>query len=101
MSVITSEEVKKIAHLAQLIFEPEEMAKFVPQFQEILEYFQQLKEVSTEGVDPTYHALEEEDSSTPLRQDEVSLFFSVEEALGNAPDVFENHFRVPMVIDDR
>ena len=100
MSVITSEEVKKIAHLAQLIFEPEEMAKFVPQFQEILEYFQQLEEVSTEGVDPTYHALGEEDSSTPLRQDEVSLLFPIEETLRNAPDVFEDHFRVPMVIDD-
>ena len=96
---IGTREVEKIADLAHLKFDPQELERFVDQFQEILEYFAQLEEVPTEDVEPTYQALEQEDLATPTREDEVQSCFPVETALANAPDSSEDHFRVPPVIE--
>lgn len=96
---ISTEEVEKIAGLSHLKFSPEELQRFVHQFQEILEYFAQLEAVSTEEVQPTYHALEEEQLATPTRQDEVKPSLPARKALANAPDSCEDYFRVPAVIE--
>ena len=53
MSSITVEKVKKIAELAHLQFSPEDLKRFIPQFQEILDYIAQLDDVSTENVEAT------------------------------------------------
>ena len=96
---ISTGEVEKIADLAKLKFDPQELERFVDQFQEILEYIAKLEAVPTEGVEPTYQALEQEDLATPTREDEVKPCFPVGTALANAPDSSEDHFRVPPVID--
>ena len=99
MTAINVRETKKIANLAHLIFRSEELRKFVPQFQEILDYFKQLDTIPTEDIEPTYQALERKTSETPMRKDEVMASLTVEKALGNAPDKSEKHFRVPAVIE--
>jgi aspartyl-tRNA(Asn)/glutamyl-tRNA(Gln) amidotransferase subunit C len=96
---ISTGEVEKIAGLAKLKFDPQELERFVDQFQEILEYIAKLEAVPTEEVEPTYQALEQEDLATPTREDEVKPCFPVGTALANAPDSSEDHFRVPPVID--
>ena len=96
---ISTGEVEKIADLAKLKFDPQELERFVDQFQEILEYIAKLEAVPTEEVEPTYQALEQEDLATPTREDEVKPCFPVGTALANAPDSSEDHFRVPTVID--
>ncbi len=96
---ISTGEVEKIADLAKLKFDPQELERFVDQFQEILEYIAKLEAVPTEEVEPTYQALEQEDLATPTREDEVKPCFPVGTALANAPDSSEDHFRVPPVID--
>lgn len=50
---ITKDEVEHIAHLARLGLTEEEKEKFAQQLSSILDYVEQLKEVDTEGVEPT------------------------------------------------
>lgn len=96
---ISLEEVKKNAALANLTFSEEQLKLFTSQFQEILDYMTQLKTVSTEDVTPTYHAVAQESDETPMRSDQEGSSFPVEDALQNAPDPAQDHFRVPRVIE--
>lgn len=96
---LSTREVEKIADLANLKFAPGELERFVQQFQKILDYFAQLDAVSTDDIEPTYHALEQDHLETPMRKDERRPSFAVAAALANAPDSSEDHFRVPAVIE--
>ncbi len=100
MSSITVEKVKKIAELAHLQFSSEELKRFIPQFQEILDYIAQLDDVSTENVEATHHVLEHVSQSAPMREDQEEPSLPVETVLENAPDSAEGHFRVPAVLEE-
>jgi aspartyl-tRNA(Asn)/glutamyl-tRNA(Gln) amidotransferase subunit C len=96
---IGQSEVLRIAELAKLHFDEQDLDKFTEQFQRILDYIEQLKQVNVEGVEPTSHV-----SLTPgfekhvFREDEVKASLPVEESLANAPDRGSDHFRVPKVL---
>ncbi len=96
---VTTEEVEKIADLAHLRFSAEALEVFVSQFQHILDYFEQLKTVPTEGVEPTYHVLQEGDSEAGLREDQVRPSLDVQVAVGQAPQSGKGYFTVPKVIE--
>jgi len=51
--MLSKDEVKHIAHLARLGLTDEEIAKYAKQLSSILDYVEQLKEVNTDGVEPT------------------------------------------------
>jgi aspartyl-tRNA(Asn)/glutamyl-tRNA(Gln) amidotransferase subunit C len=96
---ITREEVLRIADLANLRFSESELGDFIAQFHHILDYIEKLKEVSVDGVAPTSHiAWPDQAETTVFREDEVRPSLPVDEALGNAPDRGDDHFRVPKVI---
>lgn len=96
---ITRTEVLKIADLAKLHFSEEELDAFIPQFQRILEYVEQLKEVNVDHIEPTSHvSLSPDFQKHIFREDEVRISLPVEESLANAPDPGSGHFRVPKVI---
>ena len=54
---LTPEEVQHIALLARLGLTPEELERDRTQLSDILEQFQVLQEVDTEGVPPTGHSM--------------------------------------------
>jgi aspartyl-tRNA(Asn)/glutamyl-tRNA(Gln) amidotransferase subunit C len=96
---ITRAEVLKIAELAKLHFDDEEVNAFTPQFQRILDFVEQLKQVNVEGVDPTSHvSLTADFEKHIFREDEVRPSLPVEKSLANAPDPAEGHFRVSKVL---
>ncbi len=96
---ITPEDVLKIAELARLYFEEEEIEAFASQFQRILDYVEQLKQVDVRNVEPTSHvSLTADYEKTIFREDEVRPSLTVEESLANAPDPGSGHFRVPKVL---
>lgn len=96
---ISRNEVLKIAELARLHFAEEELDAFTDQFQHLLEYIEQLKQVDVEGIEPTSHvSLTKEFEKYIFREDEVRPSLPVEESLANAPDPGDGHFRVPKVI---
>ena len=88
-------DVEKTAHLSMLTLTEEEKSLFSKQLSTILDYINKLNELDTTDVEPTSHVLNlknvyRDDSSLPsLTQDE---------ALRNAPDPFDNFYRVPKII---
>ena len=95
---VTIEQVRHIAKLSNLEFTQEELETFVPQFSKILEHIEQLGQVNTDGIEPTYHAVATRIDSKNSRRDDVRPSFFQEEALANAPDADQGQFRVPKVI---
>lgn len=95
---VTKKDVEKIAELAKLKFSDEELENFTPQMNEILSYMDKLNELDTENVKPLSHPVEQ---INVFREDELKSSVSTEEALKNAPDKTDNHFKVPKVIGDK
>jgi aspartyl-tRNA(Asn)/glutamyl-tRNA(Gln) amidotransferase subunit C len=95
---ISKEQVEHVARLARLEVSEDEKAMFARQLSAILTYMEQLKEVSTEGVEPTATVLPTENV---FREDEVKPSLTQELALANAPDQADGFFRVPKILEDR
>ncbi len=72
--------IERVAKNARISLTEKEMDEFVPQCQEILEYFQQLDEVETKNVDPSFQPVKIENV---LREDVPKQSVSQEEALSN------------------
>ena len=96
---LTEKDVQYVADLAHLELTKEEMKKFVPQLDAVLQYVQKLNELDTSEVEPmaqvTYPAAE----NPALRTDEPRKTFDQDQALGNAPDPGPGYFKVPRVIE--
>ena len=96
---ISREDVLKIADLAKLHFSESEADAFVPQFQSILDYIEQLERVDVQGVEPTSHvSLTDDFAQRIFREDRTSPSLAPETALSGAPDPGDQHCRVPKVI---
>jgi aspartyl-tRNA(Asn)/glutamyl-tRNA(Gln) amidotransferase subunit C len=94
-AMITSKDVEHISWLASIKINDEEKEKFVEQFNSILEYFHQLDEVDTEGVEPTYRVV---DLANVFREDATSKSLTQEEALRNAPKRENGYFKSPRIV---
>ena len=92
---IDSEMVRRIARLARLRIDDETAARVGGELQSILEYVAKLEELDVTDVPATTHP---HGRPQPSRADTPRASLSPEEALGNAPDAAEDHFRVPRVI---
>lgn len=93
---ITVKDVQHVAKLARLQLSPEEEATFTEQMNAILQYAEKLNELDTENVKPTTHVLQ---VSNVMREDVVKESLSQEEALLNAPEDEDGHFKVPAVLE--
>ncbi len=94
---ISKDTVRHVAELARLEFKEKELEKFTEQLGNILGHIEELNELDTSNVEPTFHVL---GLSTPLREDVVESSLSSEEALENSPHRQEDFFVVPKVIED-
>src|SRR5256885_3763941 len=95
---IGKEQAEQGAKLGGREVREEEKAMFARQLSAILTYMDQLKEVDTEGVEPTATVLPTENV---WREDAVRPSLAQEQALANAPDQADGFFRVPKIIEDR
>lgn len=93
---LSREEVLHIARLARVALTEEEITRFSEQLSALLEHFEMLQQVDTEGVTPTSQAAELQDV---MRDDEVMPSFSQEEILANAPRREADCFRVRAVLE--
>ena len=89
-------EVKHLALLARLGLSDVETERFREQLSNILESFEELQRVNTDGAKPTSHTIALENV---LREDEAESSLSVEDALNNAPEQEENCFKVRAVLE--
>jgi aspartyl-tRNA(Asn)/glutamyl-tRNA(Gln) amidotransferase subunit C len=88
--------VDEIAHLARLEFNNEEKDQILNDMNRMLAFVDKLNELNTEKVEPLIYMTEER---SILRDDEIKVTVSQDEALKNAPKKDSDYFKVPKVID--
>ncbi|WP_044410255.1 Asp-tRNA(Asn)/Glu-tRNA(Gln) amidotransferase subunit GatC [Thiomicrospira microaerophila] len=89
-------EVKKIAHLAAIAVEPEELDAVGAKLSNILDLFAQLSQADTEGVEPMAHPL---DQTQRLREDLVAEVDQRDKFQAIAPATENGLYLVPKVIE--
>jgi aspartyl-tRNA(Asn)/glutamyl-tRNA(Gln) amidotransferase subunit C len=87
--------IEKLAHLSRLKFDDEEKAAIKNDLQNMISFVEKLNELDTTGVDPLIHM---SDNINVLREDEVKVSITRDEALKNAPLHDDKFFKVPKVI---
>jgi aspartyl-tRNA(Asn)/glutamyl-tRNA(Gln) amidotransferase subunit C len=88
--------VRRIAHLARIAVEDDEIEHLQGEINSILGFIEQLKEANVEGVEPMT-------SVTPMklamREDKVTDGGDAARVLANAPQTEEGFFVVPKVVE--
>ena len=87
--------IEKLAHLSRLKFDDAEKAAIKNDLQSMISFVEKLNELDTTGVEPLIHMSE---NINVLREDEVKVSITREEALKNAPLHDDRFFKVPKVI---
>ena len=86
---ITDQEVARVADLARLRFSPDERVVLAGQLNRILQYFESLADVETEGIEPM-HVLQ---PANALRCDEERSCMPLNAVFCNAPDQRKKSFQ--------
>ena len=93
--MIDDKTIEQIAKLARLSITHEEALEFKQQLNKVLEHFQQISKIDTEGVEPLVTPVE---IDFYVRSDTSFRETTTEEILSNAPDKAGNLFKVPPVV---
>jgi aspartyl-tRNA(Asn)/glutamyl-tRNA(Gln) amidotransferase subunit C len=93
---LTKEDIASVAYLSRLELSEEEKDKLTEQINRLLESFATLQELDTSDVEPTSHVIP---VSNVFREDVSRPSLPVEEVIGNGPQVAENCFVVPRVVE--
>jgi len=89
-------DIEHVARLARLELTPEEKDRLREQLAVILEHAAKVGEVATADVPPTAYAISR---SNVLRPDELTPSLSKQDVLANAPEVEDDRFKVPRVVE--
>ena len=89
-------EIKKIAHLARLGINAEDIPEYSRNLSDILAFVEQLNAVDTTGVEPLAHPLE---APQRLRADEITETDNRENFQKVAPETESGLYLVPQVIE--
>lgn len=89
-------DIEHVARLARLQLTDDEKARLRDQLGVILEAAAKVSEVATDDVPPTAYAIPR---SNVLRPDEITPSLTIEEVLSNAPEVEDDRFKVPKVVE--
>ncbi len=93
---IDTQTVKRIAFLSRLRIEDDKIAATEDEFNKILGWVDQLKEVNTDDVEPLVSVNE---NHLQMRADEVTDGNIAEQILANAPMKEYGYFAVPKVVE--
>lgn len=93
---IDKDTVAKIANLARIEVSENELESTVGELNNILDWVEQLDEVSTDGVDAMTSVVE---ASLPRREDKITDGGYRDQVLKNAPHAEHGFFAVPKVIE--
>ena len=92
----TKEELRRLVYLTRLELTPAEEDEMIGHLNKMLSYVEKLKELNTEGIEPTAHAV---DVPSPMRDDVVTNQPDVDNLLRNAPDREGDFLKVPRIIE--
>jgi len=94
---LSRDEVLHVARLARLAMTDEEVDRFGAQLSAILDHAARVSEVAADDVPPTSHALP---LSNVFREDVEGECLPQEKALSTAPEVEQDRFKVPRIIEE-
>jgi len=89
-------DVEHVAKLARLGLSEEEKKLFTKQLSDILSFADSLRKINTDKVEPASHAIS---MKNVLREDKAIPFENADDILANGPQVEENMFKVPRIIE--
>jgi aspartyl-tRNA(Asn)/glutamyl-tRNA(Gln) amidotransferase subunit C len=92
---ISIDDAKHVANLARLELSAAELKTYTAQLNDILKYAEQLQEINTDNVEPTYHALP---LTNVMREDNVCEFSNRQRIIDNGPEVSGTNFIVPKIL---
>jgi len=92
---VSKEELLHIANLSDLKIPEDEVEKYLNNLQDILNYTGVLDKVPIDDLGETIGA---NDNENVFRKDEVEVFENRSGLLENAPDLDEDMFKIPKVI---
>ncbi|MGI6296300.1 MAG: Asp-tRNA(Asn)/Glu-tRNA(Gln) amidotransferase subunit GatC [Armatimonadota bacterium] len=96
MPQLTRNEIEGVASLSRIKLSEPEIDKLTIQINETLDSVQELISLDTDGVEPTVQITS---AVNVFRKDEITPSLSVDDATANGPQVAENCFVVPRVVD--
>jgi aspartyl-tRNA(Asn)/glutamyl-tRNA(Gln) amidotransferase subunit C len=92
---LTLKDVRKIAKLARLRLNEDEVETYYKEISSVLSWFEKIHSKDLTGVEPTYNPTNE---FAPMREDVVSDGSQQQAVLKNAPSQYQGYFVVPKVI---
>ena len=93
---VSKKDVEHVAKLARLGLTEEEKELFTNQLSSILDYAKNLNKLDTKNVAPTSHAIP---MKNVLREDKVIPCTNPKDIVANGPEVEDNMFRVPRIME--
>ncbi len=90
-------DIAKVARLARIALDPEELARYGAQLGVILEHAERVQAIDTTGIAPTAHPFP---TTNAFREDVVEPSLDRDEVLAQAPDAVDGYFRVPRILGE-
>jgi aspartyl-tRNA(Asn)/glutamyl-tRNA(Gln) amidotransferase subunit C len=97
MPAISRDEVAHLAGLARIDLTPAELDRLAGQLDVILDAVATVSKVASQDVPATSHPMP---LTNVTRPDEPRPCLTPQEALGGAPEVAEQRFRVPRILEE-
>ncbi len=94
--MITKETISHMASLSKLSFNESETEALSSELNEIISFIDKIKEVDTEGVEPTYQVNQYD---CPVREDKVWESLPQEEVIKNTVEEQYGYFKIIKVVD--
>ena len=93
---LTADDVRKVAQLARLELEDDEIERQTRHLNGLIEQFQALQGLDLTGIEPTSHSFA---VTNVLRDDAVVPSLSRDDVLSNAPESRDGFFIVPRILE--
>lgn len=94
--MISKDDVLHIANIAKLKFTDEELDLVTKKFGEVIEFFERIKEVDTDNIEPTYQV---NDDTFTLKDHEEDQILTREEVLQNTTEQKYGYFKIMRVVE--
>lgn len=98
-AILTEEDVKHVAKLANIQLTPKEIKKFQQQLSAVIDYIGKLKEINTDKVEPTSQVTGLKGVTESDRQDNQRAL-SQSKTLKNASNKSDQYFKVKAIFDN-
>jgi len=93
--MIDEKTVKRVAEIARLELNEDEIKKFSKELESIVNWFEDVDKIDTKNVEPSFHPVKVEDR---FREDNAEKSFSKEQAFMNTKNKKDSFFLGPGVV---